>query len=159
MGVELNWVAFWVLVHDIPHSFISENVAKQLGNFIGAFLDYDTSFIQSGNMRFMWIRVKLDVRRSLRRRKKFALPNGVSAYVHFDYEKLSLFYLFGSKLGHGESFYQLRATLSKQNVVFYWDLSLRALPHRAAVWKSKWLVEERTGGDKNLGISHLRKGD
>ncbi|MBA0749139.1 hypothetical protein Gogos_003099, partial [Gossypium gossypioides] len=34
MGLELNWVAFWVLVHDIPHGFMSENVAKHLGNFI-----------------------------------------------------------------------------------------------------------------------------
>ncbi|MBA0840667.1 hypothetical protein Goarm_003234 [Gossypium armourianum] len=103
MGVELNWVAFWVLVHDIPHGFMSENVAKQLGNFIGTFLDYDTLFIQSGNMRVMQIRVKLDVRRSLQRRKKFALPNGVSAYVRFEYEKLSLFCFLCGTLGHGKS--------------------------------------------------------
>ncbi|MBA0812531.1 hypothetical protein Gohar_026496, partial [Gossypium harknessii] len=115
----------WMLVHDIPHGFMSENVAKQLGNFIGAFLDYDTSFIQSGNMRVMRIRVKLDVRRSLQRRKSLLFP----------------------MIGAWEKF-----TLWKQNVVFHWDLSLRAPPRRAVVWKSKWLMERGTGGGKNLGI-------
>ncbi|MBA0792840.1 hypothetical protein Gohar_017303, partial [Gossypium harknessii] len=48
MVVPLFTVDFWVLVHDLPHSFMSEMVAKQLSNFVGHFLEYDMKAISLG---------------------------------------------------------------------------------------------------------------
>ncbi|MBA0618621.1 hypothetical protein Godav_027934, partial [Gossypium davidsonii] len=62
LGVELNWVNFWVLAHDMSHSFMSKIVAKHLGKFIGTFLNYDVITPQVRNKKAMCIRVRLDVR-------------------------------------------------------------------------------------------------
>lgn len=104
LTVELCWIDCWLLIHDIPFGFMSEHVAKQLGNFIGSFIEYDTKIVQSGRGRIMCVRVKMNVGKPLRRRKKFTLPNGDSAYVRFEYEKLSLFCFLCGKLGDSESF-------------------------------------------------------
>lgn len=45
------------MVNNVPHGFISEFVAKQLGNFIGTFLEYDASTIQWGYKGKMRVRV------------------------------------------------------------------------------------------------------
>lgn len=41
----LSEVNFWVVVNGVPHGFMSEVVVKQLGNFIGTYLEYDSSTI------------------------------------------------------------------------------------------------------------------
>ncbi|PPD91907.1 hypothetical protein GOBAR_DD11139 [Gossypium barbadense] len=46
LSVQLSAVDFWILINDLPHGFMSETVAKQLGNFIRVLLEYDTSAIQ-----------------------------------------------------------------------------------------------------------------
>ncbi|MBA0823890.1 hypothetical protein Goarm_020584 [Gossypium armourianum] len=49
-------------IYDIPKGFFSENLARQLGDFLGKFLEYDGSDLGKGNRNFMRIRVQLDVR-------------------------------------------------------------------------------------------------
>ncbi|KAE8716895.1 hypothetical protein F3Y22_tig00110105pilonHSYRG00012 [Hibiscus syriacus] len=41
--VPLNHLCFWILISDVPRGFMSERVARSLGNFIGSFIEYDTS--------------------------------------------------------------------------------------------------------------------
>ncbi|PPD66869.1 hypothetical protein GOBAR_DD36249 [Gossypium barbadense] len=59
--VPLNTVDFWVLIQDVPHGFSSKSVARQMGNFIGQFIDYDCKAINLG-----YIRVRVDVEKSLK---------------------------------------------------------------------------------------------
>lgn len=40
--VSLVEVDFWIQIHDLPVGYMSEVVGKQLGNFFGSFLLYDT---------------------------------------------------------------------------------------------------------------------
>ena len=40
-SVPLVHVAFWVHIYDLPAGYMSESVGKQLGNFVGEFLEYD----------------------------------------------------------------------------------------------------------------------
>ncbi|MBA0821706.1 hypothetical protein Goarm_018546, partial [Gossypium armourianum] len=47
MVLPLFTVDFWVLFHDL-HGFMPEMVAKQLGNFIGVFLEYDVKVVSLG---------------------------------------------------------------------------------------------------------------
>ncbi|MBA0700892.1 hypothetical protein Goari_026999 [Gossypium aridum] len=47
----------------------------------------------------MRIRVRLDIRLSLKQKKKLLLANGKHHYVHFEYENLTLFYFLCRILG------------------------------------------------------------
>ncbi|KAG8498722.1 hypothetical protein CXB51_005051 [Gossypium anomalum] len=67
--VPLWEIVFWVQIHNLPIGFTSEGTARQLGDFIGKFMDYDTSVITRGVSKFMRIRVLLDVRFPLKRKK------------------------------------------------------------------------------------------
>ncbi|KAL4369715.1 hypothetical protein GQ457_05G017630 [Hibiscus cannabinus] len=42
-------VGCWMALHGL--------MARQIGNFVGAFLEYDTSLITSRRKRFMWIKI------------------------------------------------------------------------------------------------------
>ncbi|MBA0737291.1 hypothetical protein Gogos_010761 [Gossypium gossypioides] len=56
--------------------FLTSSVlAKQLGCFIGVFLEYDASDIELRYKRIMGIRVRIDVRKPLKRKKKLAFSN------------------------------------------------------------------------------------
>ncbi|MFQ6622463.1 hypothetical protein Gotur_001805 [Gossypium turneri] len=81
--VPLVSSTFWVEVHDLPLGFFLETVAKQLGNFIGRFLEYDLKQLNRGLMNHLKIQVELDVRKPLKRRKKIVLPLSKFTYVNF----------------------------------------------------------------------------
>lgn len=70
MLVPLFASEFWVQIHDLSPGLMSEPMAKQFGNFLGFFLEYDTSIPTMGVQKYMRIRVKLDVNQPLKRRKK-----------------------------------------------------------------------------------------
>ncbi|MBA0799939.1 hypothetical protein Gohar_010417 [Gossypium harknessii] len=73
MQMSLIFSSFWVQVHDLPPRFFSENVMKQLGNFIGRFLEYDMKQLSRGMKNYLRVRVQLDVRCPLKRRKKIMI--------------------------------------------------------------------------------------
>ncbi|MBA0659642.1 hypothetical protein Goklo_011754 [Gossypium klotzschianum] len=81
LSVQLHWVDFWILIHDLPIGFIADAVAHQLGNFIGEFIEYDSAAVQLGYKRIMIVRVKVDVRKPLKRKKRITLKNSESVYV------------------------------------------------------------------------------
>ncbi|MBA0700479.1 hypothetical protein Goari_005635 [Gossypium aridum] len=97
----------------------------------------------------MHIRVKLNVNWPLKRRKKVMVGSDRIFYARFQYEKLSLFCFICGKLGHGESFCLIRTRLDPENIVFGWDLSIRAVARRRTVLPSRWL-REVGGDDRNL---------
>ncbi|MBA0781760.1 hypothetical protein Gotri_002650 [Gossypium trilobum] len=69
--------------------------AKQLGDFFGEFLEYDSKSLSTSLRSFMLIRVLLDVRRPLKRRKRIMCMSGSYTYVTFKYERLTLFVTVG----------------------------------------------------------------
>ncbi|MBA0870173.1 hypothetical protein Goshw_008746 [Gossypium schwendimanii] len=78
---------------------------------------------------------------------------GACVYVHFEYEKLTLFCFPSGKLGHGKSFCLIRALHLRQEYEFQWDISLRAQPIKNTAWRSRWLVEDDAGRISNYGNS------
>ncbi|MBA0664005.1 hypothetical protein Goklo_004081, partial [Gossypium klotzschianum] len=77
LKIPLVFVPFWVQIHDVPVGLFSENLAIQLGNFIGVFLEYDASNLGKENRNYMRIRVQIDVRKPLRRKKQARMMMGV----------------------------------------------------------------------------------
>lgn len=122
---------------------MSEGMARQLGNYIGQFIEYDANVVTRGIRNFMRIRVLIDVRKPLKRKKKIAIDNIETTYVFsFQYEKLSLFCYLCERLGHGEGFCPVRLTLESQEVEFGWANSIRVIPRGRE--DCKWLREDKS---------------
>lgn len=147
--VPLFEVDFWVQIHDLPVGYMTEVVGKQLGNFFGTFLQYDSKNNSSIWREYMRLRVRLDVRKSLRRRKKICKKDKTEVMVSCKYEKLGDFCFVCGVLSHTERFCQKKLEVGREEVSKEWGHWLRAQPCRAASGsRSKWLREE---GDEDWG--------
>ncbi|KAG8481239.1 hypothetical protein CXB51_026058 [Gossypium anomalum] len=128
-------------IHDIPIGFFSKNLARQLGDFLGQFLEYDSSDLGKARRNFMRIRVQLDVRQSLKRKKQVSFAGNCSNII-FKYEMLALFCFYCGRLGHSDSCCEAKMWLRVEVAVMGWDLSLRAQSKRAFTMNSIWLRED-----------------
>ncbi|MBA0791049.1 hypothetical protein Gohar_015651 [Gossypium harknessii] len=75
LQAPLVFSPFWVKIHDLHPGFFSESIAIQLGPFIGKYLEYDSKQINRGLKGYLRIRVEIDVKNPLKRRKKITLSS------------------------------------------------------------------------------------
>lgn len=68
-----------------------ETVGKQLGNFFGEFLEYDTKNSSSIWRDCMRVRIRLDVRKPIKRKKKIVKKDGQEIIILCKYERLGEF--------------------------------------------------------------------
>lgn len=132
LQIPLVFVDVWVLVHDLKPGYISESITVSLGNFVGSFVEYNstfTSFIDDDEL-VMRIRVKMGIRNPLRRRKKLADLDGSFFYTHFSYERIHVFCYFREKLGHTDSFCDLLLHKSKCELKPLWGANLHVVVRR-----------------------------
>lgn len=114
--IPLNLVPFWVQIYDLPFGYISEPIGRQLGDFIGQYLSYDSSNSSGLWKTYMRIRVAVDVGRPLRRCKKINKPGGDSFIVQFKYERLGSFCFVCGALGHTERFCEILFSSKDKNM-------------------------------------------
>ncbi|MBA0732456.1 hypothetical protein Gogos_016546 [Gossypium gossypioides] len=107
-------------VHELPLGLFSKAVAQALGNFVGLFEEYDVKQAVHGVVPFLRIR--------------------------FCYEKLTLFCFLCSRLGHGDSFCPIHFAKEVTADDMGWDISLRAVGHRATVMEITWLGKRNPDG-------------
>lgn len=90
-----------------------------------------------------WIRIRLDVRRPLKRKKKITKKDGSAFVVMCKYERLGEFCFVCGMLTHTECFCRKNLESRDETTVREWGSWLRAPPRRVAMQgKSKWLREE-----------------
>lgn len=141
--IPLFHVMFWVQVHDIPTGFMSLEVGKGLGNYIGEFIEYDPKNMSSFWRSFMRIRVKVDVRKPLKRSKKISRGGGETKLVKFKYEKLTIFCFLCGLLGHSDSSCEQLFLMEEDNGVRGWGPELRVERRRnGGGGGCMWLCEE-----------------
>ncbi|KAL8107081.1 hypothetical protein AgCh_023757 [Apium graveolens] len=75
-NVPLWALEMWIQIHDLPKGFMSEVVGKQLGDFFGEFVLYDAKNNSSIWVEYMRLKIRLDVRKPLKRKKKIKRKNG-----------------------------------------------------------------------------------
>lgn len=80
--IPLFELSFWVQIHELPSGFMSEIVGKQLRNFFGSFLLYDPNNNTSIWRESMRLKIKIDVRKPLKRKKKICKKDGMECIVH-----------------------------------------------------------------------------
>ncbi|MBA0810904.1 hypothetical protein Gohar_002850 [Gossypium harknessii] len=156
--VSLYLSEFWVQIPDLPPGLMTETMAKQVGDILGQFLEYDTSILTMGIKKFMRIRIRLDVIILLKRKMKIQIGKDRTVYARFQYEKLSLFYFICGKLSHGESFCPFWIRIEPSKIVFGWDISLRVVVRWQNATVSKWLHEANGSECRLLDMERDTKG-
>lgn len=102
--VPLNEVEFWIQIYDLPNGYMAESVGKQLGNFFGSFVSYDLSNNTSIWREYMRIKIKVDVRVPVKRKKRICKKDKSDFIVNCKYEKLADFCFVCGLLTHTERF-------------------------------------------------------
>lgn len=74
--VIINRLDFWVQLHDLQPGFMSEKVCKDVGNYIGEFLEADKNNFMGVWWDYFRIRVRLQIERPLKRRMKIKKSGG-----------------------------------------------------------------------------------
>lgn len=122
---------------------MTEGVGKQLGDFFGVFQEYDHKNNSSIWRESMRLRIKLDVRRPLKRRKKIIKKNGTESWVTCKYERLGDFCFTCGLMSHTERYCSKFLEKGSEEINREWGSWLRAPPRRmAGPAKSKFLRED-----------------
>lgn len=141
--VPLWHFSLWIQIYDLPSGFMNENVGRQLGNFFGEFLQYDEKNDASIWREFMRLKIRIDVRKPLKRKKKITKKNKSEVVVSCKYERLGEFCFSCGLVTHTERFCRRYIDKRAEEGAKEWGNWLKAPPRRmAGTVKSKWLREE-----------------
>nr|POE59835.1 hypothetical protein CFP56_67277 [Quercus suber] len=98
VGPDLRIVEVWGL----PFDMMSEKTRKDIGNSIGKFVMEDSRSWSSDQAKYMRIRVKIPLNKSLRQCGAVASPKGVVHQIFFRYERLPIFCFLCGIFGHDD---------------------------------------------------------
>ncbi|XP_074327265.1 uncharacterized protein LOC141665185 [Apium graveolens] len=104
LKVPLWTLNMWIQIYDLPSGFMTEAVGVQLGNFFGTYITYDNKNNSSIWREYMRIKVRIDVRKPLKRKKKIKRKNGSEFVVSCKYERLGDFCFACGLVSHTERF-------------------------------------------------------
>ncbi|XP_052292008.1 uncharacterized protein At4g02000-like [Citrus sinensis] len=101
-AVPLYYTSFWIQIYNLPISFLSEKVLRNIGDYIGEFQASDENNLMGVWRNYMRIRVSIDVRKPLKRRMRLKKSGGEWVWIDFKYERLQVFCFICGLLGHTE---------------------------------------------------------
>lgn len=125
--VRLNTTDIWVQIYDLPTGFASDNVFRNIGNYVGTFIKSDPANINGGWKMYSRIRVTLDLDKPIKRRMKIKRDGGEWSWVNFIYERLSSFCFVCGLLGHQERDCAIVYANPKKEIARSYGTLLRAL--------------------------------
>ncbi|KAK6141825.1 hypothetical protein DH2020_024431 [Rehmannia glutinosa] len=102
--VPLFHVELWIQVFELLFGFMTENVGKSIGNFIGVYIGSDQHSFVGVWQNYMRIRVAFDIRTPLKRVMKLRTVGGEWVWIHFKYERLPMFCFYCGFIGHSDKF-------------------------------------------------------
>lgn len=144
LEVPLTNLQFWIQLYGVPPGLMTEAAGRQLGNFFGSFISYDPNNNSSIWRECMRIRISVDVRQPLKRKKKICKKNGTECMVQCKYERLGDFCFVCGHVSHTERFCSVKLSLNIRDEARDWGSWLRAPARRAANQdRSKFLRDER----------------
>ncbi|KAJ8767776.1 hypothetical protein K2173_020716 [Erythroxylum novogranatense] len=141
--IELVKLVLWVQLHNVPHGFVSEKVAGDVGKYIGEFIESDPRNYSPIWRDFMRIRVAIDIRKPLKRKMLIKWTGGENVCLEFKYERLNTFCYFCGIVGHTDKFCRLLydyPNFPKEK--FAYGTWLKANYRRQTQVGSKWLRSE-----------------
>lgn len=144
--VQINKIDFWIPLHDIQPGFMTEKVCKDVGNYIGEFLESDRNNFTSTWRDYLRIRVRIQIDKPLKRRMKIKKVGGEWFWVTFKYEHISTFCFICGMLGHAQKFRAKLFETPANELTKPYGPWMKATPKRQQfLTGSKWL---RSGSSK-----------
>lgn len=104
LNVKLHHLDIWVQIYDLQTGFRSERVIKDVGNYIGIFVQNDVNNFSGAWRDFYWVRVRIDIEKPLRRKMKLKKKGGEWFWINFKYEHAPTFCFIYGIIGHSEHF-------------------------------------------------------
>lgn len=163
--VQTWFLNIWIQLYNLPMGYMLKSVGRQLENFFGEFLEYD-----SKNNAFIWrdcvrVRIRLDVCKPIKRKKKITKRDGSEFVVTCKYERLGEFCFICGMVTHTDRFCHVIDANGEGCGEKEWGSWLRAPQRRVASQiHSRWLTEEdddtwdhRSEGGSNK--QHQSRGD
>uniref|UniRef100_A0A803QN19 Reverse transcriptase domain-containing protein n=1 Tax=Cannabis sativa TaxID=3483 RepID=A0A803QN19_CANSA len=102
--VGINHLDMWIQLHDLQSGNQTLSVVTALGNYIGQFLESDQNNFVGVWREYLRVRVRIDVRKPIKRRRKIITEHSSWYWVNFKYEKLPTFCFICGIIGHAERF-------------------------------------------------------
>lgn len=150
LEVSLTTLQFWIQLFGVPSGLMTEAAGRQLGNLFGSFISYDPNNNSSVWRECMRIKICVDIRQPLKRKKKICRKNGSESIVNCKYERLGDFCFVCGQVSHTERFCGLKLSLKITGEAREWGPWLRAPARRTAGQdRSKFLRDER---DSDWGV-------
>lgn len=101
------FINIWIQLYNLPVGYMLEAVGKQLGNCFGEYMEYDAKNNSSIWREYMRVRIKIDARKPLKRRKKITKKDGKVFVVDCKYERLGEFCFTCGLVNHTDRFCRL----------------------------------------------------
>lgn len=126
---------------------MSEKIIKEIGNYIGVFVESCASNFMGVWREYMRVRVSIDLSKPLKRRMKIRKMGEECSWINFKYENVPTFCFICGFLGHSEKFCSKLFDTPEQDIIKPYGAWLRA-PFKRQVKPigAKWL---RNGGEES----------
>lgn len=146
-SVSLNSIDLWVQIHDLKPGFMSENIIREVGNYIGQLVESCSSNFKEFWRDYMRVRVSLNLSKPLKRRMKVRKAGDNWFWITFKYENVPTFCFICGFMGHSDKFCSRLFDTPENEIVRPYGIWMRA-PFRSQVKPigAKWL---RSGNDSN----------
>lgn len=131
-SVKPCFLNIWIQLYNLPVGYMVETVGKQLGNFFGEFLEYDTKNSTPIWRECMRVRIRLDVRKPIKRKKKIVKKDDQEFSIDCKYERLGEFCFVCGMVSHTDRFRRSTLDQGAEGVTKEWGSWLRAPPRRVA---------------------------
>lgn len=103
-AISLNSMDLWVQIHDLHAGFMTENVVREVGNYIGNFVESCPSNFTGVWREYLRVRVTIDLTKPLKRRMKIRKTGNDWFWIIFKYENVPTFCFICGMLGHADKF-------------------------------------------------------
>lgn len=151
MAIPLDHVDMWVQIFNLPFGFIIEMVGKNMGNYIGEFLEHDEKKNDGPWRAYMRVSVRIDINKPLKKERRVMKAWGDCVIASFKYERLGLLCFLCGMVGHSDQLCGKIFELEEDTGERQWSNFSKA-DQRCQVGggANRWLWEEGGGARKPI---------
>ncbi|XP_074348254.1 uncharacterized protein LOC141687015 [Apium graveolens] len=123
-------VDFTTMKHILTSLWKPERVLKEVGNYVGFFIESCPKNFTGVWREYMRIRVTIDLSNPLKRRMKIRRSGGDWLWITFKYENVPTFCFIYGLIGHSENFCSSHFEMAKEDIVQPYGAWMTAPPRR-----------------------------
>lgn len=155
-SVNLNKLHLWVQLYDLKAGFMTEMILKEVGNYVGEYIESCPRNFNGVWREYMRIRVSIDLSKPLKRRMKVRRSGGEWQWITFKYENVPTFCFICGILGHSKFFCSRLFDTPEEEIIKPYGAWMRAnLRKQTNLVGSKWLREGGVGAEGGWNQSSM----